>query len=147
MPIRIGGSIFDREYYESTLKPLFEQEGVTWLGHLDHSGKIELLQGARALLTPVEIDEAFGMTTLEALATGIPVISFDRGGARDLIQPGRNGFLVRDVDEMCESVARLASLDTPRGIRDDAEQRFSMRRMCDGYTRAYASIAGQLSAV
>jgi glycosyltransferase involved in cell wall biosynthesis len=72
------------------------------------SGPVErnqLLGKALALLHPIQFDEPFGLSVIESMACGTPVIAFDRGSMPELIENGKNGFLVDNVDQAIERVA------------------------------------------
>ncbi len=72
--------------------PLIEElrpaapEGVTFVERPSDAELRELYRGARALISPGVED--FGMTNVEAMACGTPVLAYDRGGARDSVDPG-----------------------------------------------------------
>ena len=70
-----------------------------------------LLVRAGGLLMPIEWAEPFGLVMIEALATGTPVIAFDRGAAAEIVVDGENGFLVSDVDGMVAAIDRLHEID------------------------------------
>ena len=82
------------------------------------------------LVTPKWL-EAFGLTVIEALACGTPVITYDRGGPAEIVEHGKSGFLVpaSNVGAMVEAIGRVGSLR-----RADARRRaeeFSITRMVD----------------
>ncbi len=60
-----------------------------------------------ALLAPLQWDEPFGLSMVEAMASGTPVIAIGRGAAPELVTEGETGFLVNDVDEMVRAVSRV----------------------------------------
>jgi glycosyltransferase involved in cell wall biosynthesis len=63
------------------------------------------------LLHPIQFDEPFGLSVIESMACGTPVIAFDRGSMPELIENGKSGFLVDNVDEAIEAVARIKEID------------------------------------
>jgi glycosyltransferase involved in cell wall biosynthesis len=74
--------------------------------------------------------EGFGVVLLEALASGLPVVSRPVGGAPEAVLPGRNGFLYRTEDEAVEALERCASLDR-KWLVEDVHQRFSLKEYVD----------------
>jgi hypothetical protein len=102
-----------------------------------------LLGGAEALLHLIGFEEPFGLSTIEAMATGTPVIAFQRGSMSELIEDGVSGFLIapNDVDGAASAVCRIRELDR-RIVRAHVERHFSADRMVDDYMRLYRSILG-----
>ena len=76
---------------------------------------------------------------VEALACGTPVIAFRRGSMPELIEHGRSGFLVTDVDGAVAATGEAGGLDRAR-IRRDAVERFDVATMVDRYVDVYRSI-------
>ena len=100
------------------------------------------LGGARALLHLIDFDEPFGLSVIEAMACGTPVVAFDRGSMPELIDDGVTGMLVADVAGAVLAVEQTASLDRAR-IRAIAIERFGVDRMVDQYLAVYEqAIAG-----
>ena len=104
----------------------------------------ELLGGAHALLHLIGFDEPFGYSVVEAMACGTPVIAFRRGSMGELIEEGKTGFLVTDVEGAVAAVDRVAALDRA-AIRTRAVDRFGVARMVDAYLDAYALVLGRPS--
>ncbi|MBI2760493.1 MAG: glycosyltransferase family 4 protein [Chloroflexi bacterium] len=132
----------DRPYFERAVAPLIDNDRVVFLGEAGGQLKRELYRDARALLMPLQWDEPFGLVIVEAMACGTPVIAFPRGAAPELVLDGQTGFLVRDVDAMVESIARLPEIDSFR-CRLHVEQRFDAGVMTDGYLALYHRILDQ----
>jgi glycosyltransferase involved in cell wall biosynthesis len=100
-----------------------------------------LLGGAAALLHLITFEEPFGLSVVEALATGTPVIATPLGSLPELVHHGATGFLVDSTDEAVDAVAHLSDLD--RGnCRREAEMRFSAQRMVDDYESLFRRVAG-----
>jgi len=85
---------------------------------------------------PIDWAEPFGLVMIEALATGTPVIAFDRGAAAEIVIDGENGFLVSDVDGMAAAIDRLHKID-PHDCRRSV-QRFDVATVCAAYEDVYA---------
>lgn len=94
---------------------------------------------------PLRWDEPFGLVVIEALASGTPLIAWDRGAMPEIIEEGMTGFLVKSVDEAASAVNVLPEISR-QICRWTAETRFSDRRMADEYAAAYADVLSQTMA-
>jgi glycosyltransferase involved in cell wall biosynthesis len=123
------------EFFAEQVKPHLDGEQVRYLGALGADDKRQALAAARGLLMPIEWPEPFGLVMIEALATGTPVIAFDRGAASEIVVDGENGFLVEDVEQMAAAIDRLDQID-PHQCRSSVE-RFDVAAVCAAYERVY----------
>lgn len=103
--------------------------------------KHRFLPGARALLFPIDWPEPFGLVLIEALACGTPVIAFRRGSVPEIVEDGRTGFIVDDVEGAVRAVERLDEIDRER-CRAAFEERFSATRMAADYLHIYETLLG-----
>src|SRR5438094_114727 len=87
----------ERWYFERYVAP-YLNDRLRFVGEVTRDEKKDLLAGARALLCPIRWNEPFGMVILEALACGTPVLIFDEGAAREVIEDGRTGFICKNED-------------------------------------------------
>jgi len=94
------------------------------------------------LLHLINFDEPFGLSVVEAMACGTPVVASARGSMPELIQPGINGFLVHSLEEAAEAVKSCLGLNR-NAVRASIIHRFSAERMVDDYMHLYAQIAGR----
>ena len=147
VPLKIAAKIdeADRPYFECDVAPLVRAPLIEFLGELDDEGKTALLGQARALLFPIDWPEPFGLVMIEALACGTPVIAYGRGSVPEIIEHGRNGFIVRDEEEAAQAVARLSQIDR-RECRKSFEQRFTVELMARGYLDIYERLISARSA-
>ena len=136
LPLVIAGIIQDQAYFDAAVAPHIDGDRVRYLGPIGPEQRAELLGGAHALLHLIDFDEPFGFSVVEAMACGTPVIAFDRGSMRELIDDGVTGVLVKDVDGAIEAVARVATFDRA-DIRATAVRRFGSDRMVDAYVAVY----------
>ena len=138
-PLVIAGIVQDQDYFDRTVAPHLDGERVRFVGPVGADQRAEVLGGAHALLHLIGFDEPFGFSVAEALACGTPVVAFDRGSMRELIDHERTGFLVADVDEAVAAVAAASGLDRAH-IRSDAQERFGSDRMVDAYVEVYREV-------
>ncbi len=129
----------DAEHVRATIAPLFDGEQIEYVGEVDGAVKRDLLSGADALLFPIEWDEPFGLVMVEALSSGTPVIGFRRASVPEVVDDGRTGFVVDDLDGMVAAIARIGEIDR-RACRAAAESRFTVARMVDDVESMYRSI-------
>jgi len=86
---------------------------ISWRGYLPTEQLQAELGGCGALLNTPKWNEAFGNVVVEAMACGVPVVAYRRGGPAELIQPGVNGTLVApdDVAALAAAVGAAEALD------------------------------------
>ena len=94
---------------------------------------------ARALLHLINFDEPFGLSVVEAMACGTPVIAFKRGSMPELIEHGVTGYLVDTLDETVEAIGRIGEIDRA-SCRAAVKARFTVDRMADRYLSLYRSL-------
>ena len=135
----LAGIVADEPYFKAHVEPYLDGDRIQYVGSVGPKERDELLGGAAALLHLINFDEPFGLSVVEALATGTPVIARPRGSLPELIEQGRTGFLVNDLDEAVAAVERISTLSR-RACREDVEARFSARRMVDDYLALYKAI-------
>jgi glycosyltransferase involved in cell wall biosynthesis len=142
VPITIAGIIQDREYFERFVEPHVDGDAVSYVGPVGPADRQRLLGGARALLHLIEFDEPFGLSVVEAMACGTPVVAHPRGSMREIIQPGVNGLLVGTTEEAVSAVADVGELDRVL-VRDSVVDRFDVDRMVDDYLRLYRRVLAE----
>ena len=135
----IAGIVQDEAYFESQVKPHIDGRTVEYVGSVEPAARDSLLGGGAALLHPILFDEPFGLSVIEAMACGTPVIAFSRGSMPELIRDGENGFLVRDVGEAVTAVGRLPEIRRER-CRRFVEEGFSVSRMVNDYITVYERV-------
>ena len=138
-PLKIAGLIQDENYFNAQIKPHIDGNRVEYLGNVGPELRNELLGGARALLHPIYFEEPFGLSVIEAMMCGTPVIAFARGSMPELIINGISGYLVNNVAEAVEVVEKSTSIN-PKACRQHACDNFSMERMIDEYIDAYKTV-------
>ena len=130
----------DRDYYEAVVRPLMDPAVVEYVGEINEQEKQKFLGDAAGLLFPIDWPEPFGLVMIEALACGTPVLAFRRGSVPEVLEDGRTGYLVENVDEAVAAVDRLLAL--PReGCREVFDRRFTAARMAEDYLAVYESLA------
>ena len=137
----MAGIVQDEGYFQRTVAPFVDGERVLYDGPLGGEARVRALGGARALLHLIGFDEPFGLSVVEAMACGTPVIAFNRGSMPELIEDGVTGFLVDTVDAAVAAVARVGELDRA-ACRARVAERFSVDRMADRYLALYRTLLG-----
>jgi len=135
----IAGIIQDQDYFHSRVEPFLDGDAVEYVGAVGPTERAAVLGRALALLHLISFDEPFGLSMVESLACGTPVIAFCRGSIPEIVKHGETGYIVEDVEHAVEAVAAVRSLDRS-ACREDAEQRFSHARMASDYVRVYQEI-------
>ena len=135
----IAGIIQDQEYFATRVEPHIDGTTVEYLGSVGPAQRADLLGHALALLHLISFDEPFGLSVIESMACGTPVIAFNRGSMPEIILDGETGYLVKDIEGAIDAVAAIGTID--RAIcRADVEKRFTSTRMARDYVRVYQRI-------
>lgn len=134
----LAGIIQDQDYFKKEVEP--ELYGnIEYIGSVGPEKRNKLLGNASVLLHPIFFDEPFGLSIIESMACGTPVIAFNRGSMPELIENGCNGYLVTDVDEAVDAVAKVRNIRRA-DCRTHVEKHFTVERMVDGYEAVYEKV-------
>jgi glycosyltransferase involved in cell wall biosynthesis len=122
-------------YFDQYVRPELDEK-ILYLGLMEREQLLKYYQKAKALLFPVQWEEPFGMSMVEAMSCGTPVIALRRGSIPEVVAHGSSGFIANSVSEMVKAVDRLPHID-PRECRAHAERNFSHGRMVNHYISAF----------
>ncbi|HET6389770.1 glycosyltransferase family 4 protein [Hyphomicrobium sp.] len=138
-PLKIAAKVdaVDVEYFETTIKPLLHGDDVHFVGEISDREKGKFLGEASALLFPIDWPEPFGMVMIEAMACGTPVLAFDKGSVREVIDEGVTGFIVDSVENAIATLPNVLALDRVR-IRERFDERFTADQMAKAYVALYS---------
>lgn len=130
----------DKGYFHQVMQPLVENAAqIVYIGELDEEQKKQWYRYCSGFLMPIQWDEPFGLTMIEAMACGTPVIAFNRGSVPEIVEHGKTGFVVDTVDEMVEAVKHLDLLDAQE-CRFRVMRYFDSLKMAKTYLELYQNI-------
>jgi glycosyltransferase involved in cell wall biosynthesis/quercetin dioxygenase-like cupin family protein len=135
----MAGIIQDQEYFRCFIEPYLSNPKIEYIGSVGPHQRNRLLGNAVAMLHPINFNEPFGLSVIEAMACGTPVIAFNKGSMPELIRDGVNGFLVDNVSDAINAIDRLKEINR-HDCRQYVEQNFSADRMVEDYIEVYEDI-------
>lgn len=135
----VGPTYGDKsEYFEHHVKPHLDDK-ILYLGFMEQSQLSTYYKKAKAFLMPVQWEEPFGMTMVEAMACGTPVIGLRRGAVPEVVEHGKTGFVCDSIYDMAEAVANIDQIDRA-ACRRHVEENFCVNTMVDNYEAAFLEI-------
>lgn len=138
----IAGNVHRRSFVGSYFRGYLKKrlsDKITYIGPVGGELKAMLLAKARALIFPTQWCEAFGIVTIEALASGTPVITTHNGAMPEIIENGKHGFLCNDIDEMAEAVKKIDNIK-PQDCLKWIDEKFHYKKMAEEYVKLYQSV-------
>jgi glycosyltransferase involved in cell wall biosynthesis len=141
IPLKIAAKVdrVDEIYFKTEIEPLLGGGGVEFIGEINDHQKTQFLGDAQALLFPVDWPEPFGLSMIEAMACGTPVLAFRCGSVAEIVEDGVTGAIVDTVEEAIAALPAVLTLDRKK-VRQRFEQRFSATRMALDYVDVYRSL-------
>lgn len=137
----IAGIIQDQRYFDESVKPHLNDK-ITFIEAAEPALRNQLMGKALALLHPINFEEPFGLSVVESMLCGTPVIAFNKGSMPEIIKNGENGFLVTHVDEAIEAIQNIQKVNR-KTCCDLANHKFSAKKMTDKYIMLYYKILCQ----
>jgi glycosyltransferase involved in cell wall biosynthesis len=135
----IAGIIHDQDYFDRQVAPHLDGTQIRYIGSVGPQERDELLGGAYALLHLINFAEPFGLSMIEAMACGTPVIARPLGAIPEIVRHEETGFIVNNTEEATAVVKAVPQLDR-QYIHRYVTQNFSRERMADDYIRVYQEV-------
>jgi UDP-glucose:tetrahydrobiopterin glucosyltransferase len=131
IPLKVFGLIQDDQYWR-LIQTRYPQAPLSYGGFLPTAALQQALGKARALIMTPHWVEAFGIVAIEALACGVPVISYQRGGPAEILQHGETGWLVEpdSIPALVTAIGEIDHIDRA-ACRRYAEAQYSLRAFGD----------------
>jgi glycosyltransferase involved in cell wall biosynthesis len=140
MPLIIAAKLdaVDVPYFKEKIEPLLS-DNIQWIGEVNEQKRNELMSKAQCVLHPTNWHEPFGLTLIEAMACGAPVVAYNKGSIPEIIKDGYTGYVVEDLPGMIQAIMksdRIRRIDCHK----HALTHFNARRMATKYVKIYKSI-------
>ena len=141
IPLKIAAKVdrVDEAYFREQIAPLLKGPGVQFIGEINEQEKTDFLGQALALMFLIDWPEPFGLSMIEAMACGTPVLALRRGSVEEVVENGLTGHIVDSIEEATVTLPRVMTLDR-RAVRRRFEERFTATRMAKDYMRVYNSL-------
>ncbi len=156
-----GGSAVIPEEIDFIAKNVtpYYSEKIQYIGTPDELERNKLYQNAKALIFPTKIEEQFGLVAAEAMASGTPVIAYNKGALAEVVRDGVTGFIIDPDDEdrpgkgtwvikkqgvegIIEAVSRIDEIDRAK-CRHHVEKHFTRENMIEQYVALYNRLLGR----
>lgn len=135
----IAGIIQDQNYFDENVRPFLKKGKIEYIGSVDPIKRDTLLGNAKLLLHPINFNEPFGLSVVEAMACGTPVVAFNKGSMSELITNGVNGFLAENTEEAIEKIMNIDNVNR-LSCREIVGRKFSKEIMSQNYISIYRKI-------
>lgn len=141
IPLVIAGTLRPewQSFFATKIKPHVDGKNIQWVGEADQTLKRELYTKAIAFLMPIRWEEPFGIVMVEAMACGVPVVSFRRGSVPEIVEHAKTGFVVDTVPEMIDALYEIPLIH-PVDCRQHVVAHFSSAAMTQRYLRVYQKV-------
>ena len=137
LKLLIGGKAVspeDEKYFSQKVKPFLTRK-IQFVGEIKTDAeKSDFLGSAIAFLYPLQWEEPFGITMIEAMACGTPIIAFNRGSVPEIVKDKKTGFVVNSEKEMIEAIKKISNIDR-RKCRKFFERKFTVEKIILDYEK------------
>jgi len=140
----IAGIIQDQKYYQDYILPYINNEDIIYAGHAGPEKRNTLLRNAYALVHPINFNEPFGLSVVESMACGTPVIAYPKGSMPEIITDGIDGYLPETFDDFINAIKDVKNINR-RACRKKVENKFTQKIMVENYIDIYKTILEEYS--
>jgi len=147
MPLKLAGEKYpdEQSYYDKEIEPYLSKK-IKFIGMQPRKKMPKLYGQAKITLMPINAPESFGLVMTESMASGTPVIAFDKGSPKEVIKQGVTGYVVKNQRQMIKAAKKILSMRQSDYLamrvacREYVEDTFSIERMVSGYEDLYYKI-------
>lgn len=132
----IGANWGGSSYWDKHIKPFWNEKTMQYLDHLPQPETRPIIANAKGFLFPIQWEEPFGLVMIEAMASGTPVIAFNKGSVKEVVKNNKTGFIVNTVGEMVEKIKQIDKIDRS-DCRKHVKENFSLEKMINKYEKIY----------
>jgi glycosyltransferase involved in cell wall biosynthesis len=139
----VAGNINEdqRDYYVREIEAFENHPLVSIIGPVNDEKKNELLGNAFACILPFKLkEEAFGLTIIESMATGTPVIALNIPAVHEIIKDRSTGFICNDVPEMIQAVSDIDQIRR-QDVRRSIETHFTSTIVAGQYLQLFSDLS------
>ncbi len=133
----------DFEFFQKNIKKELNKGKVGYVGELSRKKLAFFYQRAIAFLYPLQWEEPFGLTMVEAMACGTPVIAFKRGSVPEVVKDKVTGFVIppfkgkqQNFDGFLEAIENIFQIKR-EDCREWVEKNFTKEKMAKAYEKVY----------
>jgi|WetSurMetagenome_2_1015567.scaffolds.fasta_scaffold00958_9 glycosyltransferase involved in cell wall biosynthesis len=141
LPLVFGGAHKEGniKFYDEELRSLMDDPLITEDDDLTTEEESHYYQNALCTLAPIHWEEPFGLVMIESMASGTPVVAYNRGSVPEIIAEGKTGFIVREEDGIDGLAAAIKKTDQIKreDCRKRVEENFTISKMVDHYLDIY----------
>jgi len=147
LPLKLAGKIDkkDQAYFDQYVKPHLNKAGIEYVGEVEQEQKVKLYKNAIAVVYPIAFEEPFGLVMAEALASGTPVMAFDRGAVREILKDGETAIIGNSIEDLVGRFDQIKKID-PATCRNAICEKFDVQHMVSGYEAVYEQVLAGKSA-
>jgi len=145
LPLTLAGKVDknDEDYFQREVQPrIAAYNKVKFIGEVGLEQKIQLYRKAIAVVYPIDFDEPFGLVMAESLASGTPVMAFDRGSVREVLVDKVTAVIGNDADDLIKRFPEIQKMSAD-ACRKRAFDNFSVKTMVDKYEHFYIQLLEQ----
>jgi glycosyltransferase involved in cell wall biosynthesis len=135
----LAGIVQDPVYFRQEVEPFLKFNDIIYVGSVGPVERNRLLGKALALLHPINFNEPFGLSVIEAMACGTPVIAYNRGSMPEIIEDGKNGYLCEGLDAAIQCVSQIAEIERSY-CHHYVKKHFTVTKMVEKYIAVYEAI-------
>lgn len=145
IPLQVFGIKQDEAYWQQICQD-YPDAPLEYRGFLPTNELQKELGQCQALLVTPRWVEAFGNVAIEALACGVPVIAYHRGGLTEIVREGKTGWLTQpdSVEGLVEAIGRIEAINR-HDCRQQAQEEYSLQAMGDRYENWFRELMGTVS--
>lgn len=127
------------DYWLKQIKPQIDNKLIIYKGETTRKQTAMLMRNAIGFLNPIQWEEPFGLVMLESMASGTPVIVFNRGSAPELVKHGKTGFVVQNTKEMIQAMKKITQIKR-QDCFEHVTKDFNRMKMIEAYENVYLKL-------